>query len=136
MLGFEIIGVVLGVWPVVMNTVALYKAAKDGRGNDLLIHRLDTEELIFRDFVRHLLASEVSEADLIKLSDRNKPNVDLWKDKTLHYNLEMRLGNDKSKVVLKTIEEMDKLLENLKEKLASNNVDTVGCHSPFLLLFV
>jgi hypothetical protein len=124
--------VVLGLWPRVGNAVTLYKATKDGKGSDLLLHQLDTEELIFRDFVHHLLAAEVSEGDLIQLSDRNRPNVGLWADKGLHANLERRLGLDKSKVVLKTLKEMDKLLESLRQKLASNNVDTVGFHFPFL----
>lgn len=134
MSGFEVIGVVLGLWPMVANAVALYKATKEGRGSDLLLHQLDTEELIFRDFVHHLLAAEVSEADLIQLSDRNRPNVGLWGDKGLHASLERRLGHDKSKVVLKTLKEMDKLLESLRQKLASGNIDTVGFHFPSLLL--
>jgi len=46
MLGFEVIGVVLGIWPVVLNNLALYKARKDGV---FLLNELRTEELVFRE---------------------------------------------------------------------------------------
>src|SRR5436305_13527951 len=123
MLGFEIVGVILAIWPMVKTAVALHKARKNGRENDLLLHQLDTEELIFRESVHRLLASDVSEAELIQLSDSNRPNVDLWKNEALQSNLKRRLGHDKSKTVLKTLEEMGGLLESLREKLDSNNVE-------------
>jgi len=126
MSGFEVIGVVLGVWPLVMNAVALYKATKGIRGADLLRTQLDTEEFIFRQFVYDLLSSDVAEADLVKLSDRNKPNPVLWRDKALHSKLEARLGPDRSRIVLSSLAEMDKLLAGLRDKLAIHGTDPVG----------
>lgn len=118
---------------MVMNAVDLYKAAKGGRGADLLIHKLDTEEFIFRRFVRDLLSSDVSDSDLIQLSDRNRPNAGLWRDKALHSKLERRLGLETSKLVLTTLIEMDKLLTSLREKLVSNDVDfVISYHFPYL----
>jgi hypothetical protein len=126
MSGFEVIGVVLGVWPLLMNAVDLYKAAKDVRGADLLRTQLDTEEFIFRQFVQNLLSSDVAEAELVQLSDRNRPNTGLWKDKALHSKLETRLGPDRSRIVLSNLVEMDKLLTSLRDKLASHNSDPVS----------
>jgi hypothetical protein len=133
MSGLEVIGLVLSLWPVVVDAVDIYKAMKEGRGADLLRHELDTEEYIFREFVHGLLSSAaVTDADLIQLSDRNRPNTGLWKDRALHSKLEKRLGPERSKIVLKSLVEMDKLLTGLREKLANSNGDTVGYHIPSL----
>ena len=139
MSGFEVIGVVLGVWPVVLNGLALYKATKDGRAHSLLLNELKTEEIVYREFVQHLLQANVPEADLVQLTDRKRSNVGLWKDQALHFRLERRLGEEKSRIVRETLAEMDKLLASLGEKLGgiddvrflSNLTDT--CHL-FLVL--
>jgi hypothetical protein len=132
MSGFEVIGLVMSVWPLVVNAADMYKASKDSRGADLLRNELDTEEFIFRQFVHGLLSSDVTDTDLIQLSDRNRPNAGLWRDRELHSKLEKRLGPEKSKIVLTSLREMDKLLTSLRDKLASNNIDIVGCHIPSL----
>jgi hypothetical protein len=120
MSGFEVIGVVLGLWPVVLNALSVFTATKDGRGARLLLNELRTEELVYREFAQQLLASDFSEADLLQLSDRKRSNLVLWKDKALHYTLERRLG-DKSEFVLKTLEEMKNILKSLNEKLEAND---------------
>ena len=130
MSGFEVIGVVLGVWPLLINAVALYKATKDGRRAERLRTQLDTEEFIFRQFVHDLLSSDVAEADLMQLSDRNRPNTGLWSDRGLHSKLETRLGPIRSTIVLSSLVEMDKLLTSLRDKLASHSADPVGYPFP------
>jgi len=121
MSGFEVIGVVLGVWPVVLNCLTMYKATKDGRGYGLLLNELRVEEIIYREFVQHLLQADVPEADLVQLTDRKRSNVDLWNDPTLHFSLERRLGPEKSRIVRETLVEMDKLLASLGEKLGGTD---------------
>jgi hypothetical protein len=117
MSGFEVIGVILAVWPVVVNGLTMFKATKEGRGYGLLLNELRTEEIIYRECVHHLLQAHVPEADLVQLTDRKRLNLALWKDRALHFSLERRLGHEKSKIVLETLEEMDKLLVSLGEKL-------------------
>lgn len=117
MSGFEVIGVVLGVWPVVVNALALFKATKDGRGYGLLLNEFKTEETVYREFVRQLLQADVPGADVIQLIDRKRPNVGLWKDRSLHFSLERRLGVEKTKVVLNILDEMNNILTALMEKL-------------------
>jgi hypothetical protein len=120
MSGFEIIGVILGCWPMVVNALSLYKATKDGKAYGLLLNELRTEELVYREFVRHLLQADVPEADLVQLTDRKRSNVGLWKDRALHFSLERRLGQEKSILVLETLVEMNKLLFSLSEKLGGS----------------
>ena len=119
---------------MVVNTIDIYKAMKDSRGAYLLRHELDTEECIFRGFVYDLLSSAVTDADLIQLSDRNRPNTGLWRDRALHSKLEKRLGPERSKIVLKSLVEMDKLLTSLRDQIARGDVDMVGLHLSLLFL--
>jgi hypothetical protein len=134
MSGFEVIGVVLGVWPVVLNALAVYKATKDGRGYGLLLNELRTEEIVYREFVQQLLQSDVPESDLVQLTSRKRSNVGLWQDKGLHFGLERRLGLEKSKIVLETLVEMDKLLVSLSDKLGGT--DDVSRLSYFAILYL
>ncbi len=122
MSGFEAIGLILGVYPLIINGLQLYKAAKNGPDWDLLFDEFRTEEIIYVECIRHLLASDTSEADLLQLSTRKKPNQHLWKDPALHNSLQNRLGHEKSPMVLKTLKEMDKLLATLNERLKSHEI--------------
>jgi hypothetical protein len=121
MSGFEVIGVLLGVWPVIVNGLTMYKASKDGRGYGLLLNELRAEEFVYREFVQHLLQADVPEADLVRLTDSKRSNMDLWKDRKLHFSLERRLGREKSHIVLETLAQMDPLLVSLGEKLCGTD---------------
>jgi hypothetical protein len=117
MSGFEVIGVILGIWPAVANRLTMYKATREGRGYGLLLNELRIEEIIYREFVYHLLQGHIPEADLVQLTDGKRSNSAIWKDRALHFSLERRLGHEKYRIVLETLEEMDKLLVSLGEKL-------------------
>jgi hypothetical protein len=121
MSGFEVIGVVLAAWPVVVSSLTKYKATKDGRGYGTLLNELRTEEFVYREFVQHLLQADVPEADLVQLTDRKRPIVGLWKDRALNFSLERRLGHEKSKLVQETLVKMEKLLVSLGEKLGGTD---------------
>jgi hypothetical protein len=126
---FEVIGVVLGLWPEVVNTLALYKATKDGKPYGLLLNELKTEERVYREFVQLLLQADFPEAELVQLTDRRRPNESLWSDIALHFKIEKRLGQDHSKLVLETLMEMKKLLVSLSDKLGGS--EDVSSYSSF-----
>jgi hypothetical protein len=128
MSGFECVGGVLILWPLVVNCIQLYKAARNGQGWDLLLDEFRTEEIIYVECVRHLLSADTTEADLLQLTSREAPNQHLWENPALHKCLYNRLGHEKSPMVLKTLQEMDKLLTTLSEKFRSHenaNVSTL-----------
>lgn len=126
MSGFECVGGVLILWPLVSKGLELYKAARNGQGWELLYDEFKTEEIIYVECVRHLLQSDTSEADLLQLTTREKPNQLLWKDPALDHSLRNRLGDEKSPMVLKTLQEMDKLLATLNERLKSHETAIVS----------
>lgn len=125
MSGFEVVGLVLAIYPLVINGIQFYKACKSGQGWGLLLQEYKTEQIIYTEFVYHLLASDISEADLRQLTTRKKPNQGLWRDKKLNDGLQERLGKDKSEVVISTLEEMDKLLISITKRFGISEAELV-----------
>ena len=123
MSGFEVIGVILGVYPLIVNALEVYKATKAGKQALSLARNLKTEEIIFGEFVYHLLAPNVSEADLVRLKDPTSPDLDLWKNITLQANLRDRLGSEKAGVVVEALQEINELLRSLQDELSPTKSD-------------
>ena len=126
MSGFEIAGIILGAYPVIMTVLAAYKETRTGRGARRLAQNLETERAIFGDFVYHLLAPNVSEADLVRLTDQTSPDLELWKDMALQMKLESRLGDEKSRIVVGTLQETKELLSLLQVELTPSTHKLVG----------
>ncbi|KAL9120120.1 MAG: hypothetical protein Q9187_003324 [Circinaria calcarea] len=119
MSGFEIVGVILAVYPLIGTALKVYQATKSRRGAASLALAISTEEIIFSEFVQNLLAPNVSsEAELVRLADPSSQNLELWKDTTLQQNLRNRLGPRKAKVVLETLCEIGELLKSLQDELS------------------
>ena len=125
MSGFEAVGIILGAWPLVVNAMTVYKLTKSGTGLSLMLHELKTEEMIYTQFVHNLLVSDVTEAELMKLSNRENPDSGLWKNELLHNNLKQRLGLMKSELVFEKLEEIGKILASLNQKLGGKDAVTV-----------
>ena len=118
MSGFEIIGVILGVYPLIVDALALYKATKAGKGAAALTRNLKTESIIFGEFVYNLLAPNVSLDELTRLKDPRSPDLELWKDATLHAHFKDRLGPKKAGVVVEILREIHALLKSLELELS------------------
>jgi hypothetical protein len=118
MSGFEVIGVVLGVYPVVVN---IYQGLrKSNQGVEALIRGLKTEEIIYNEWVSHLLGPNVSEAELFRLkATRGSSTEDLagWHDFHLQTNLTARLGFAKAAHILTSVREINQLLESMRVDL-------------------
>jgi hypothetical protein len=126
MSGFEAVGIILGAWPIVVTAMSAYKSTRNGTGLSLMLSELKVEEMIYSEFVHHLLQSDISDqAELLKLSSKENPDLKLWKKKTLHDSLKRRLGDNKTAVVFEKLEEMKKLLTNLNTKLGGNDLGVV-----------
>jgi hypothetical protein len=115
MSGFEVIGVVLAVYPVVLNACQLYKATRSGEAIEKLIRRLDIEQFLFDDFVSRLLGPDVGESQLLRL----KTSTDLgsWKENDLQAKLEQRHGFVKTKHIISLINDLNELLQSIQRDL-------------------
>ena len=118
MSGFEIIGIILGTYPLVISALELYRATRGSKGAVSLARNIKTEEIIFGEFVHHLVAPNVSEKDLARLKLAAARDIGLWDDDALQAKLRSRLGAEKADNVLEILREIQKLLRKLQEELA------------------
>lgn len=125
MSGFEVIGVVLAVWPLVVNGIQVYKLARSGQGWELLYDQFSTEKIVYVECIQHLLVPHLCDSDLKQLTEIAEPNTALLKDPEIHRALEARLGSQKSLIILKTIQDMYGLLRKLSEKMQNHNIPSV-----------
>ena len=125
MSGFEIVGLVLAVYPLIGTAIQAYKTAKTGRSRaSSLALWLRIEQSLFRQFVHKLLAPNVSEAELVLLQDPTSSNLILWKDPSLHTKLANRLGLEISGTIIETLHEVHVLLSSLQNELSPTNQPT------------
>jgi hypothetical protein len=120
MSGLEVIGLVLAIWPLVVNGITIYKSVKSSQGWSLLLQEFRIEKTLYVEFVCRLLASDISEADLHQLGTGNKLNQALWEDESLKNSLRGRLGPEKLEIVVSALEEMNKILTSLTERFGVN----------------
>lgn len=133
MSGFEIVGVILGAYPLIIGALDAYKATRGGKGAVSLARNLKTEEIIFGEFVHHLLAPNVSGTELTRLT-ANASGVVPWSDARLQTDLRARLGNVKADNVIETLGEIQDLLISLQHELAPSDQGIVRTPPPSISL--
>jgi hypothetical protein len=117
MSGLEVLGLILGIYPVIGNVLSIHRALKSG-GAKRFFRILEVEQVIFSEFVHNLLASELSETDLALLRDGNPSELDIWKNKDLLSKVNRRLGPKTSELVLSTLHDINELLQKLREDVS------------------
>ena len=118
MSGFEVVGIILGAYPVLMTALEVYNETRSGKGARRLVRSLKIEEAIFNNFIHHLLAPPIiSEAELIRLTDPTRPDLDLWQDVGLERKLNARLGPVNASIVVDILPEINELLRLLRNEL-------------------
>ncbi|PVH88845.1 hypothetical protein DL98DRAFT_648174 [Cadophora sp. DSE1049] len=118
MSGFEIVGVILGIYPLIVTAAALYKDTKTTRdAASSLTRRLEVEKVIYGQFVRKLLASDVPAEVVEKMVFTNSTSRQSWNDATLGSNLSRRLGPHNGPIILQILKELHKTLGDLNEEL-------------------
>ena len=117
MSGFEIVGVILGAYPLIIQALDVYRATKGGKGAISLARQLKTEEIIFNEFVYHLVAPSISNSNIVRYKISAPPDLALWRNCTLQGDMRGRLGVAKADNLLEILEEIEKLLSSLQEEL-------------------
>lgn len=120
MSGFEVAGLILAVYPLLVNTVYVYKAAKSSQAVDQLARKLKTEATIYKQFTTKLLAC-------VSLQEVNQ---EAWQDENLQSQLMESLGSDRAELVLQDLHEMDELLKTLNTEISNMNRSSVGSYPP------
>lgn len=89
MSGFEIIGVILALIPIVSGGIDRYKRVRDEKESRQLERSFKTQRVIFMNTVEELIYPLVSDLQLQNLL--KDPNGRLWQDKQLSASLENHL---------------------------------------------
>jgi hypothetical protein len=116
--GIEVIGLVLALYPLVVDAWHARKAVESGVEVNQMIQRLKTEQIIYNEFIQHLVGSSISEAERARLK-RVSPGQGngCWDDPELQSDLKKRLGFEKMQNVLTLVGNIHVLLEAMREGL-------------------
>lgn len=140
MSGFEVIGLVLALYPCLIDGLKAYKKFRSGQMIENLVKSLKVEQLIYSEFVEAILQSAVSEAELIRLTncvsekelvrldDSASPFLRLWKATALQLSLNTYFGPEKGGILLSTIRDIQRELEAI-ERDVSGRVSSPRCGS-------
>jgi hypothetical protein len=124
MSGFEVISVVLGVYPIVIDGLRTCKAAKSGKGLGLLVNDLRNEEIRYTEFLGQLLGMDLAYDEKARLTDGTIRVSNLTSRQQT--NLERRLGKAKAELICSTLEGMKEVLERMQQDIekarASNSL--------------
>ena len=89
MSGFEVIGVILGLIPIVLGGIDSYKRVRNNQESRQLARDFKTERVIFDNTIEELIYPLVSDSQLQTLL--KDPNGRLWQDKQLSASVERHL---------------------------------------------
>lgn len=124
MSGLEIIGVVLGTWPIVIELVKVGRGFINGVSINELRLEFDTDLFLTREFVSSMLESieDLPEKDRIKLSAPSKESASLWQAGALEVKLRKSLGQETISLVVRRLNEINLVLGRLRVKLGPDGI--------------
>ena len=102
--GFEIVGVILGLVPLVTGSIEHCRSRNDMRDLRQLERSFKTQRHIFENTIEELLSPLLSDVQLARLLEH--PSDTLWQDMNLSAKLEAHLGED--------YESFQEILEDVK----------------------
>ncbi len=116
MSGFEVIGVILALIPLVTGGIDRYKRVRDGQESRQLERSFKTQRVIFLNTIEELIYPLVSDSQLQTLL--KDPNGRLWQDKQLSASLEKLLGGAYP-VFKEIIEDIKAVMSELQNALSA-----------------
>ncbi|KAK4167893.1 hypothetical protein QBC43DRAFT_310437 [Cladorrhinum sp. PSN259] len=123
MSGVEAMGLILGLYPIVLDLTKTYTATR-ANGLSSLRRSLTVLEALYLQTCTGLLQSALPPREVRSLLHTGGPgNKDqsgsLWKDPTLHKRLETRLGPEKLSAALELLNEIRSSLDQVKTELTN-----------------
>ncbi len=118
MSGFEVVGIVLALFPIIVDGVRTYNQARSGQPLEYLIKELLAEEVIFRSWIVHLLRPSVPGQALMGMLNSKPEKLDQWQDPRLHAAVERSFGITITRYLLMTLGDIHKELSKIKEVLS------------------
>lgn len=127
MSGIEIAGVVLALFPILVDGVHAYKQLRSGQPLQYLIKDLLAEQIIFRSWIGHLLMPSVPVEALRDMLDPKSKKFGRWQDSGLQSAVEQSFGTTTTAFLLVTLNDIHQELCAIKSALAyTTQSDTVS----------
>lgn len=87
MSGLEVVGLILGLYPIVVDAVVLCKKVRSGEIVHDLLEDVRAESIIFCNWIQHLCESQLSGPDVLGIVDPESKVFKLWKEDRFLSNL-------------------------------------------------
>ena len=107
MSGFEIVGVILGVAPLVLSSIDYWKSGITGKEMRQLERRFKTQHNIFLNTIEEIFSPFVSDGQLVKLL--KNPKGPTWQDPQMSGRLKEHLGE--------SYESFEGIVEDVKDMM-------------------
>ena len=127
MSGFEVVAVVLAMFPIIVDGVRTYKQLRSCQPLEYLIRDILAEQIIFRSWIGHLLMPTVPVEALKDMLDPKSNKFGRWQDPGLQSAVERSFGTTTAAYLLVTLNDIHKELCAIDIALSyTTNPDTVG----------
>ncbi|ERF71223.1 hypothetical protein EPUS_08141 [Endocarpon pusillum Z07020] len=129
MSGFEVAGVVLALFPIIVDGVRTYKHLTSGQSLEYLIKDILAEQIIFRSWMGHLLMPSVSVEALRDMLDPKSNKFGRWQDPGLQSAVQQSFGTTTTAFLLVTLNDIHKELCAIKKALSYTTLpdaNTIG----------
>jgi hypothetical protein len=130
MSGIEVVGVVLGLYPVVLTALSAYRDSRSDSSQlaKKLTRNLRIERMIYESIVFRLLSQGVSESQARELLAQPNPDISgtLWHETDLRDAINDRLEKTSSTdVALSVVRDIEELLRSVDIGLSELSAQTV-----------
>lgn len=115
MSGIEIAGLILGLFPVVVEVLKSFTSRSMAADIIEMRRMIECEEAIYKNTLEQLLSPHVTELQLIGLL--NNPMCSFWGDADLNEALEIQLGKVSFKIFGECIEDISKWLQQIRKDI-------------------
>jgi hypothetical protein len=129
MSGIEAVGLVLGLWPIMIDLVNAVKAGKTGSSTNMLRMNILVQEKIFKQSIQKLLQGdeEFSDKDKMGLIRSNTNFAAIWMDPEFVGRLERRLDDETLAILKYKSAEISKILTTLRKKIEKGPEEPIVC---------
>lgn len=117
MSGFEVIGLVLALYPMILDGIKAYQTVKTGQGIKDLVAEVKGEQIVFHNHLADLLGPLVPCQDITPFLDPKSKQFSRWKNVQFLNSIESTYGQDKGSFLLFTLKEIKKELDAIQHDL-------------------
>ena len=131
MSGFEVVGLVLAIYPMLIDGIRTYQKLRSGQLLADLLKDVLEEQIVFHNWIGHLLMRSVPAQELRDLLDHNSAAFARWHDHRLHQIIEQSYGRVQASFLLETLADVHGELERIKGDLSTLKSSAVCQHPHF-----